>query len=320
MMEILGKFTAELTYQEISDICSLFGTIFHKHREVTDFHRQYLNTATGYSYHAIAVDNNKIVGHNAYIPFWYLKNGVERFMLVISVDAMIHPDFRGNGIYRGLLKKCECLARKDGCKIRIGFPNDNSYPIQINSLKYKDIGELSTYCLPIQIGEIKNSLRIFNGFSRLISKLLSLVSTIPVGNKNFSFIFAKERSSFDDFRYKWAPDKYRYINLPKGVTAIYCDEKYQGVNATFLIDVFPLSRRNFDDAVRGIWRLNPQACLIIYVGNLPFRPLSMIKIPKSIQPKKFHFVGKILDNDFFAGEDVADIHNWELNLSNYDLV
>lgn len=39
----------------------------------------------------------------------------------------------------------------------MGFPNANAYPIQKKGLKRKDIGNLSTYILPVRIGSIKNN-------------------------------------------------------------------------------------------------------------------------------------------------------------------
>jgi len=319
-MEIIGKLTDHITDAEIRSIYDLFESVFHKRRTVAAFREQFGNTSRGYSYHALAMDGNRVVGHNAYVPFTYVDGKGTRFELVLSIDAMIHPDYRGKGIYRAMLMECERQALADGCKIRVGFPNDNSYPVQVHGFRYSDIGLLNTYCLPVRVSALNGKLRFLDPFSRCFSKIMLMLSHIGGGTRNHTFAYAKERASFDTYRYKWFGGGYSTVNLPDGGKAVYKSSGYQGTQATFLMDVYPLSRRNFDAAVREICRIGPDIKLILYVGRLPFMPLSMVKIPAAIAPKKFHFVGKVLDPTFFDGADVLDIRNWELNLSNYDLL
>lgn len=319
-MQILSKRTTDVTDQEIAGIYALFESVFHKHREISTFRNQFCNTTKGYSYHAIALDDSgRVVGHNAYVPFTYLKNGSEPFMLVLSIDAMIDPECRGKGLYRKLLETCEAAAVADGCKIRVGFPNDNSYPVQIKGFKYTDIGRLSTYILPVRVGAVKQALKIVNPLSRLFCGIMCLLSQMPGGRKVYSFPLAKDRKDFDVYRYKWFDGDYKIVE-ENGVKYVYKTADYQGIPATFLLDVYPLSRRNFDLAVRGICRQVKDLGLLFYVGNLPFTPLSMLRIPHIIEPKNFHFVGKVLDPEFFVPVVPLNIKNWELNLSNYDLL
>lgn len=46
----------------------------------------------------------------------------------------------------------------------------------------------------------------------------------------------------------------------------------------------------------------------------------MVKIPLKYAPKNFNFVAQILDKKEVIQEDVLDIHNWDVNLSSYDLL
>ena len=59
--------------------------------------------------------------------------------------------------------------------------------------------------------------------------------------------------------------------------------------------------------------------MIIYVGNLPFTPIGLISVPHRLEPKHFNFTCKPLVKDFFD-DSLYDIRNWEVNLSNYDLL
>ena len=45
----------------------------------------------------------------------------------------------------------------------------------------------------------------------------------------------------------------------------------------------------------------------------------MIKVPRKLEPKRFYFLGKVLDESF-ENESIYNIKNWDVNLSNYDLL
>ena len=63
-----------------------------------------------------------------------------------------------------------------------------------------------------------------------------------------------------------------------------------------------------------------EAGLFIYVGYLPSSPLSMIRVPRKVQPKDFHFVAKIIDKDKLSEAEMKNIQNWSVDLSSYDLI
>lgn len=319
-MEIIVKKTHELSDDEIKSIYHLFEEVFEKQRSVFFFREEFENNPIGYSYHAIWYDDDRtVIGHNVYIPFQYVKNDV-KFMLALSTDAMIHPKHRGKGGYRQLVMACGEMAQKEGCKMRIGFPNDNSYPVQIRGFKFKDIGSLTTYCLPIHLSGINVKLRFLNFLSVIGSFIVILFSHLSLfSQKTYTVKYKKDRSSFDSFRYKWFSGDYRIIEKNK-YKFVYRRFEFKGKKGTFLMDVHPMSKANFDKACRYIYfhEFNTTP-FIIYVGHLKFYPLSMIRIPKRCEPKQFHFVGKVFDTDFMDS-DVFDIDNWDVNLSNYDLL
>lgn len=317
-MDIVVKRTNELTKAEVSAIYRLFEVVFEKKREDDSFFEEFGNTSKGYSYHAIGVENGEIVGHNVYVPFRYLKDG-QPFFLALSMDAMVHPAYRGKGLYRKLLMACGEAAMADGCKMRMGFPNDNSYPIQVKYFKFDEIGSLDTYCLPIRVGGVSKRVSFLNPLSKFFASFIILFSHLSQrSRKEYSFRFRKDRSDFDEHRYKWFGGDYQIVER-NGFKFVYRNSDFKGIQATFLMDVYPLSKRNFDEACRCIYSLEKQTPIILYVGKLPFKPLSMLRIPHCVEPKHFHFVGKVFDENFL-GTEVLDIKNWEVNLSNYDLL
>lgn len=309
--------STDFTDDEIMKIYNLYEIVFKEKRSKDFFYQQFMNTPLGYSYHAVAEIDGEIVGHNVYVPFYYLK-GEKKFLMALSIDAMVHPYHQGKGIYSKLLKACEDLAVSEGCKIRIGFPNENSYPIQIKAFKYHDFGTMDTYCLPIRPSSVKSFFRPFDWLTKLIAKNKINSSSTNDNHDTPQYLIRRERDSFDKCRYNWYGGDYQILNA-QDFKAVYKKSSFKGIDATFLIDVYPLNRNNFDLAVKYIYSQMPNTSLILYVGNLKFRPKTMFKIPKRLEPKCFHFVGKVLDKEYETPE-ILDINNWELNLSTFDLL
>ena len=111
-MNIKVKRTHEISDEEIIEIYDLFYKVFRKKRDVCFFREEFSNNPKGYSYHALCYnENDKIVGHNVYIPFLYKKCNYE-FYLALSTDAMVDPVYQGQGIYRKLLQSCECSNKR----------------------------------------------------------------------------------------------------------------------------------------------------------------------------------------------------------------
>lgn len=317
-INVIVKRTSELSNDEKNQICGLFKDVFHKDRSVIEFLSEYSNTFCGFSYHALAVDSGKIVGHNAYIPFLY-KDGDDCIKVVLSTDAMIDSNYRGKGLYKKLLNACGDVAITDGFHLRIGFPNDNSFPIQSKYFKMRRIGSLSTYMMPVNMGAVRKWLYPLSLLTVPFSFLFHLLSFCSISKKEYVAKFRKDRENNDRFRYKWFGGDYQQVFLDD-FKFVYKNADFKGVPATFLMDVNPMTKYNFDCACRYIY--SHEFCslsMLIYVGHLSFTPMSLIKVPNCIEPKHFNFMGKIYDSSV-VDADVFDIDNWEVNLSNYDLL
>lgn len=315
-IEIVKKKSIDFTSQEIEQVYDIYEEVFHERRDEKFFKDQYFNTVKGYSYHALAIVDGTVIGHNVYIPFGYLKDG-NGFLLVLSADAMISQKFQGQGIYGKLLKACEDMALEEGCKLRIGFPNENSYPIQKKYYKYYDFGTLDIYCMPLKVSGIHPGLRLFDMIFLKIAKYRS--KHISNEQKNVLIQFKRDRNTFDTYRYKWFDGDYNSVKLDDGVEFKYKSFKFKNVDALFLIDFYPMSRYSFESACSYIIKNEQEYPILFYVGKLPFKQSVLFKIPKFMEPKKFHFMGKIYDTEFI-GKEGLDINNWDVNLSLFDLL
>ncbi len=73
----------------------------------------------------IAESMNQVVGHFAVIPE-KIKLGSETVTAAQIVDAATHPEYRGLGIFKTLIKKV-CSETQDRYSFLFGFPNETTY-------------------------------------------------------------------------------------------------------------------------------------------------------------------------------------------------
>ena len=122
-------------------------------------------------------------------------------------------------------------------------------------------------------------------------------------------------------RYQWFnPDDYHHYK-DEVMSCYWKIDSFDGTRAAFLMDVYPMSKKNFDKAVRIAYdECHSQVGMLLYVGLLPFTPMSMIKVPTKFNPKNFHFVAKILDKNAMSKDMLTNGANWDVDLASYDLL
>lgn len=322
-MEIVCKKTTELTQDEKEQICRCFGSVFEKHsKPLSYFNNQFLNTCLGYSLHTmLKSETSEVVGLYALIPFEYVYKE-QKVLFSIGVDFMIRKDFRND--FRnvmGLCKESIKFAKECGVVCIFAFPNDLSYQLNTRILRMKDVGKLFTYILPYKVGEVKPSLSCINFFSGLLSRLMLSCASLDCRGKEYEAPIHRNRDFFDESRYKWFnPEEYKFYQDDRMKCIWKCTD-FDGAKAAFLMDVTPMSPKNFNKAVKEMFNVEKRNVgLFLYVGNLPFGLFSMIKIPLKFAPKNFNFVAQVLDNTRINEEDIFNINNWDVNLSSYDLL
>ena len=131
---------------------------------------------------------------------------------------------------------------------------------------------------------------------------------------------------FTDWRYRIFPTNYITVSLPGGATAIYATDLYYPISGIppqlrvgILIDVSPLTKPNFDASVRQILEREPALSVLAYQGYLRFQPRDMLRIPARYEKQHWTLAGKILISGQVDAR-VFDLNNWNINLSNGDLV
>lgn len=321
-MELIVKRTHELTDNIISRYCEAYTSIF-QHKKTPDFFKsEFMNTCLGYSFHSILIeDDGHVVGGYTAIPMPFIVNGME-MLFAFGVDLMIADGYRDdvNNLLT-VIKANDKILKEEGITCFYGFPNDNSYKVNLAFIRMRDICSLSTYILPYHVGDAKPIITIFNPLSVLFSKCMLGLSKIFTEKKVISYPVSKNHVQLVKTRYKWF-DGEGYENYKDGDVDCYWKiTDFEGTRAAFLMDVHPMSKYNFDKAVREMVKAcKDRTGLFIYVGMLPFTPFSMIKVPQRFAPKNFHFVAKIIDKKALDKEIIYTPNNWDVNLASYDLL
>lgn len=317
-MEIVLKKTSELTSCEMQQICDLFFEVFEKNKEITDFKKQFSNTCKGYSYHGLIIEHDNIVGCYSSIPYEYNYFG-QKQLFSLSVDTMLKKEYRGNPF---LLKKLSTALyqemQKDGIVFVFGFPNENIYMIRKKILKWQDIAMLDFYVLPIKIGNIKPSLKVLNSVSSFFAYLVnsSLFVNFSKDKAHPENISKITNQTFINQRYG---DDYKCYK-DENRTFYYINTSFEGSKVSYLVDILPLSKKNIELAVSYIRKQHHKEIdIIMYLGNLSFTPKNLFKLPKKYHPKKVYMSGKILDKEKINTE-IFSSFNWNINLSNFDVV
>lgn len=313
-MEFFVKKTSEFTHEELIEMNGLFNEVFDRDRSLEDMVNLYTKNPLGYSYHSIFMEGNQIVGMNVYVPYFYTIDG-NRVLFANSIDSMIKKEHRDFFNFMDLVNTGYDYMKKEGVVFVYGFPNDNAYPLLTKSKLMREIGRMYTYCLPYRIGGIKKNLVFFNWASISFCRIWFFVSSIFASDKKTKYRIEKDCVSFNKTRYDMHKEEYK---IEDGF--VYRVIEFDGVKAAFLIDVFEKSSKNICNALSNIIKQDSKNFdIILYPGYLKSNNNGMIKIPHKYEPKRFSLCGRLLD-DSFNSDIFWNIENWDVNLSNFDLI
>ena len=319
-MKFICKKTTELTAAQKQGLVDLFNEVFDKERTVEEFDRQFLNNDEGYSYHTFAEDEGgKVVAANTLVPAIY-HVGDKTLRFCNSVDTMIAKSYRGLENFYDMSNVSFNYGREKGFDAVYGFPNDNSYELYVQLKFMKDVGKLDTYFIPYRIGCIKKGLRFLNPLSMLFCRLWAWCSSMTASSKSVDFHIAKDAESYNTTRYKRGDGHYSYASVVN-TTMVYKIMEYQEVRTAFIIDIYDKSARAFAKAAAYLLKHEGKNFdLILYVGSLPFGNTGMIRFPRKYEPKHFNFTAGIFNGKVIDKGEFFKIENWDVNLSNYDLI
>lgn len=320
-MDFVVKKTTELTEKEKSSLLDCFIEVFDRERTLKEMLNQYLNTPMGYSIHSLCIDEGRVVAAHTAFPSYYIVDG-NRVKAFNYGDTMVRKVYRDGVVYLDICINLDQYMRQNCYAFWFGFPNENSYAVERKGKLTIEIGRLDTYILPYRIGKIKRGLGILNPLSVVFCHLWLLFHGLGLKKENVAPLVHKDEETYNESRYKRMDGDYIHIKDDR-VEFFYKIKTQEGVRTAFLIDVVGKNERAYWLAVRYILKNEKQRFdLLMHVGHLPIgvKRIGLIKIPRRFEPKHFYMSGKVLDKKQVNKDVIYDIKNWDVNLSDYDLI
>lgn len=306
--------TAQLSQSEKQGICALFQEGYHIEKSLEHFEQEFTNTCKGYSYHCIYKKDDRILASFCIVPYEYFING-EKVLFGLSVDTIVIPEAKlGPFGVADMAAETEKLAAEDGCSIVYGFPNDNFYEYCINVLEWKRIGVLDIYLVPFALGKLKKGLSILN-FLRFFIILFLYLCKVFSSSKEVAYPISKNDTEL--FRKGRYDKRHHFVKLKNG-TAVYTLYQESFGPVAYIIDINPLSEKNFYEAFLTVAiEVKNQAAMIAYPSSrLPFGRI--IRPLRRYLPRRLHLVACGM-NGHELQELCRKLYNWRINLSDFDV-
>lgn len=319
-MEFVIKKTTELDEVEKVSLLDCFIEVFDHKRSMEEMLNQYLNTPMGYCVHSLCIDNHRIVAAHTAFPSYYWV-GAQKIKTYITGDTMVRKEYRDGAVYLDVMMGLNQYMKKAGYAFVFGFPNENSYAVNKKGRLAVEFGRMDTYILPYRIGGIKRGLAWLNPLSKWFSKFWLFCCSVRAKDDVQVAPIHKDDESYNFTRYKRLDGDYNHIQKDN-LNFYYKLKLHEGVRTAFIIDVIGKSETRFQNAIKYILKTEKDSFdLLMYVGHLPgnLRRIGLIKIPRKIEPKHFYMTGKVYEKSLDS-KLICDINNWDVNLSDYDLI
>ena len=320
-MQIVFRTTSQITASEWESYTLAFNQVFKKEYTIDFFQNKYLLTVDKDSYHVFLKEDNSIVGACSVIPYIY---DIERKTIRcgLAVDVFILPEFRTDpmALYRMYkLLKSELILKE--IVLVMAIPNDMAYPYWKNVVKWKDVGILNYYALPLKAGNLTGKFKvILNPLSYFYTKMMLFLSQFIVSTERKSKIKINRNNKIIE--------KQRYtdehVQLRMGNTfASYRIVNEEGINTCYLIDFYNI-RKACKDALslyKAIETIlfTENVDLIVFVGKLKFFQLLLLKVPFRFEPKHLYLMTDILIPEKLNTTLLDEFRNWDFGLFNYDV-
>lgn len=323
-MDIRVCRSVDWTGRDWESYCESFNEVFHREFTVDYFRHKYLSVYRGYACHALLYsEEGMVVGGMTVIPCYYRRDG-ERFVNGLAVDVFICESYRSDPLMlRRMYKKLILLLEEEHVVAVIAVPNATAYPYWKNVVKWKVVGIINYWALPVRMGRILGKTGLAEAFlntcSRFYCLSLSLITFLC------SFIDTKDKS----YRYRICADDPYYVSKFDGkdyhrgedgvISYLYKLEDENGVRTGYLLDAEESGGRSFKAIRKAVSMiLRQDVDLVLYVGKLSFFQTLLMKMPRKLEPKLLPFTCDLISKDE-RYKDMLNFEFWDFGLRNYDV-
>lgn len=323
-MEIKVCKTTEWSETVLSTYTRSFNGVFGKTYPKEYFSHKYLHAGNGYSCHALLMDaETDVVGGCTVIPCRYMRNG-EEIWIGLAVDVFIREACRTDPLMlRRMYGRLKPMLAAEDIVAVIAVPNAVAYPYWKNVVKWKDIGRINYWMLPVRAGRIL-------GRKGLAGKMLDALSMVYAGIvRAFSRVGLMTVGKQTGYRYSICKDDPYYMGKFDGeeysryddglMRYVYRITDEDGVRTGYLLTAEGNGVRTFwafRKAVSAI--LSHDVDMVLYVGPVGFFQALLLKVPRRFEPKLLPMTCDLISEDE-KYKDMYDIRNWNFGLKNYDV-
>jgi hypothetical protein len=319
--EFIVKTTGELTIAEKEAMSGLFSEVFRKPFPLELFESKYARSCLGKSFHCLMVMEGVVVGAYSAIPVRYLFFGHTR-LFAMAVDLMIAERFRGRLIHlKSLSETLLVRLAAEGVAFFFGCAREEMWTVHEAVSKWEVAGRVSYYVAPFCVRYFGRAAILLGGAVRA----WNLHARQP-GRAVPPAIEKINDADFAAYRYRMYPVRYKRVELDSGGACVYTTELFYPIEGLpkdlrlgVLLDVDPLSKEKIEQAVDAIRARESNLEFLAYQGYLPFQPRNLLRIPERLERPPWFLAGRILLPDL-VDKRVFEIANWNINLSNGDLI
>jgi len=295
-VKIISLITNEINHEQWRQILEIHNRIFGLKIEMVNFIKYYQNTITGFSFHCLAISENKIIGHTTLKPQFYRLNNIE-IKGVLSGSSCIDEAYRKNiFLYMDMYELMKSEIVELGFKFSVGVPNVNSFQYATQIMGNLHIGNLNYYVVP------SFNFKMLNWILNL-RKNVKNERCMKLEKNNLYF---KSRFDFPYyFKSKIGKNYYIYRVVKEGIFRV-----------NYIMDHFITDQIQLNENASNKWF---NFCFSIYVGTFN-KFMFGFKIPDFLIKKKLPLVLDVFDNiDKLDSEIIKKIGNWEFDLANFDV-
>ena len=313
-MKIIFLYTSQLEKKHWKSYIKTFNAVFQKEYNEQNFKDKYFNNFRKDSYHGLILDGEMVIGACTAIPYKYSYFG-EEISLALFVDAFVQKDYRKNEfiLYDAYIHVKNKLV-EDSIPFILSVPNNIAYPFWKEIAGWNDIGILPWYIMPLKIGNILKKSKLLN-ISYVIIILYSFLCRL------LSVFFNKKKPGniylAADILYlnnRFADKKYCKI---RNTPLYYCVISEENIKAAYLLGESNFSFREISKAVWDVI-IKENVDIIIYIGKINTVQFSLIRLPKSLQPRQFYLCGKEIIN-VGIDDEIYSYSNWDFGFINFDV-
>ncbi|MEI7675416.1 MAG: hypothetical protein WCJ03_01435 [Bacteroidales bacterium] len=323
-MEISVVLSNELIDKEWIEITDGFNQCFDTQKQPADMKNYYSSSILGYCFHAICRNlSNEIIAHSSIFPYKYCVIDKE-YLFGLSGGSYVLKEFRKEAfLYVDLIEALKERSLKEGVVVTYGVPNENSFELTTDFLGSTFLKYLHFYLLPISFSSLNPRIKI-----AFLDKVSSILATCWIGINaiNSTIVDSIEPVKpvqllrTEEVKNLRFGDKYKNVKQSE-YRGVYRIVEEQGVKTAYVMDFRKNERRSYRALVFLVrYILNTEKVdAILFVGQLSFFQMLLIKVPQRFVPQRLPITYDILDkssNEFVRM--VSNPDNWDFSLMNFD--